>query len=295
MFLRIPHSKFSNFNFLWNTAGVDTSWFIISTWSFPKLYDQSESIFTFSLILIGWICCSSETPKVAGKVLGVMGYRLVPLFLLSKEYRRNLPVFKLRNSCSTRSPISSRATCSWHNFPYIKGWMQMVIGTKWFIFLKQIIQWDTVPVMIILYNWCTMHNSTHSVHKRLLKLWQDRLLHLWPCCYVPSPPLSGVNCQPFPPPGGPGHPASKMASFSPGSTHTPFPLSVTLLLPIFETDKRKCKQASVNSSYIPKERWIVKHLVWVTEELQRPNNQTENLKKVRRHMSLLRPIEPYHF
>jgi hypothetical protein len=83
------------------------------------------------------------------------------------------------------------------------------------------------PVMVILYNCCTMHNSTHSVHKRLLKLWRVHLLHLWPCRYVPSPPLSGANCQPFPPPGGPGPPASKMAPFSPGSTHTPFPLSVT--------------------------------------------------------------------
>jgi hypothetical protein len=75
---------------------------------------------------------------------------------------------------------------------------------------------------------CTMHNSTHSVHKRLLKLWLIRLLDLWPRRYVPSPPLSGANCQPFPPPGGPGPPASKMAPFSPGSTHTPSPLSVTI-------------------------------------------------------------------
>ncbi len=82
--------------------------------------------------------------------------------------------------------------------------------------------------MVILYNCCTMHNSTHSVHKRLWKVWRDRLLHLWPCCYVPSPPLSGANCQPFPPPVGPGPLASKMAPFSPGSTHTPFPLSVTI-------------------------------------------------------------------
>jgi hypothetical protein len=79
-----------------------------------------------------------------------------------------------------------------------------------------------VPVMIILYNCCTMHNSTHSVHKRLLRLWRDRLLHLWPCRYVPSPPLSGASCQPIPPPGRPGPPASKMASFS-QDPHTPPP------------------------------------------------------------------------
>ncbi len=27
--------------------------------------------------------------------------------------------------------------CSRHDFTYIRGWMQMVTGTKWFIFLKQ--------------------------------------------------------------------------------------------------------------------------------------------------------------
>ncbi len=123
----------------------------------------------------------------------------------------------------------TRYTCTRHNFPNIRGWMQMVKGTKWFIFLKQIIQWDTIPVMVILYNCCTMHKSTHSVHNRLLKSWRVRLLHQWPCCYVPSPPLSGANCRPSPPPGGPGPPVSKMAPFSPGSTHTPFSLSVTIL------------------------------------------------------------------
>jgi hypothetical protein len=85
-----------------------------------------------------------------------------------------------------------------------------------------------VPVMVILYNCCTKHNSTHFVHKRLLKLWPVRLLHLWPCRYVSLPPLSGVNCHPFPPPGGPGPLDPKMAPYSPGSTHTPSPLSVTL-------------------------------------------------------------------
>jgi hypothetical protein len=122
---------------------------------------------------------------------------------------------------------SSRSCCTRHNFSNIRGWMQMVIGTKWFIFLKQIIQWDTILVMVILHNCCTMHKSTHSVHNRLLKPWRVHLLHQWPCCYVPSPPLSGANCWPFPLSGGPGPPVSKMAPFSPGSTHTPFPLSVT--------------------------------------------------------------------
>ncbi len=73
-----------------------------------------------------------------------------------------------------------------------------------------------------------MHNNTHSVHHRPLKLWRVRLLPQWPCCYIPSPPLSGANCRPFPLSGGPGPPVSKMAPFSPGSTHTPSPLSATL-------------------------------------------------------------------
>ncbi len=123
----------------------------------------------------------------------------------------------------------SHHSCAWHNFPYIRGWMQMVIGTKLFIFLKQIIQWNTPPVMVVLCNCYTMHNSTHSVQKRLLKVWRARLLRLWQSCYVSSPPLSEANCQPFPPPAGPGPPASKMAPFSPGSTQTPSPLSVTIL------------------------------------------------------------------
>jgi hypothetical protein len=84
--------------------------------------------------------------------------------------------------------------------------------------------------MVILYNCCTMHNTTHSVHNRLLKMWQACLPRPWPSCYVSSPPLSEANCQPFPPPSGPGPPASNMAPFSPESTHTSPLLSVTVLL-----------------------------------------------------------------
>ncbi len=123
--------------------------------------------------------------------------------------------------------LAVQHSCARHNFLYIRGWMQMVIGTKWFIFLKQIIQWNSIPVMVKPYDCYTMHNSTHSVHKRLLKVWRARLLRLWPSCYVSSPPLSEANCQHFPPPGGPGPPASKMYPFSTGSTHTPCPPSVT--------------------------------------------------------------------
>ncbi len=76
-------------------------------------------------------------------------------------------------------------------------------------------------------NYYTMLNNTHSVHKRLLKMWRARLLCLWPSRYVYPPPLSEANCPPFPSPGGLGPPASKMVSFSPGSTHTPSLPSVT--------------------------------------------------------------------
>jgi hypothetical protein len=69
---------------------------------------------------------------------------------------------------------------------------------------------------------------TLTVHKRLLKMWRARLLCLWPARCVYRPPLSEANCPPLSPPGRPGPPASKMPSFSPGSTHTPSTLSVTL-------------------------------------------------------------------
>jgi hypothetical protein len=78
---------------------------------------------------------------------------------------------------------------------------------------------------------CTMHSDTYSVHKRGLVLWRARLLCPEAFCDVYPPPLSDANCPPFPPPGGPGPltpPASKMASLSPGSTHIPSTLSVTI-------------------------------------------------------------------
>ncbi len=66
-----------------------------------------------------------------------------------------------------------------------------------------------------MYNCCTMHNSTHSVHNRLLKVWRARLPRPWPSCYVSAPPLSEANCQPFPPPGRLGPSASKYGSLFP--------------------------------------------------------------------------------
>jgi hypothetical protein len=77
-----------------------------------------------------------------------------------------------------------------------------------------------------------MHNNTHSVHKRLLVMWRARLLCFEPFHYVYPPPLSEANCLPFPPPGGPGPPASKMAPFPPGSTHTPPYRPLHILLPV---------------------------------------------------------------
>ncbi len=114
-------------------------------------------------------------------------------------------------------------------------------------------------------NYYTVHNNTHSVHKRLLVMWRARLLCLDAFRYVYPPPLSEANCLPFPPLGGPGPPATKMAPFSPGSTHTLSTLSVTAItictckicirvLPLIEELKRKilygiCKMET--AEYIP--------------------------------------------
>ncbi len=118
--------------------------------------------------------------------------------------------------CSTQLPVHQRMNANGNRYQII-------------YFPETIIQWDTISVMVILYNCCTMHNNTHSVHNRLLKMWWARLPRPWPSQYVYPPPLSADNCPPFPSPGGPGPPASKMVSFSPGSTHTPSPPSITII------------------------------------------------------------------
>ncbi len=84
--------------------------------------------------------------------------------------------------------------------------------------------------MVMLYNCCTMHTNTHSVHSRLLKLWRVRLPSQWPCCYVSPPPLSGTNCCPLPFSGGlaPPPPSPKWLPFP--QAHTPSPLSVTCIV-----------------------------------------------------------------
>ncbi len=93
--------------------------------------------------------------------------------------------------------------CSRHDFTYIRGWMQMVTGTKWFIFLKQeyskaqfLMGIHSVHYVTHLYN----ARDTHSVHNYLLKLWWSRLLCFWSSCYVFPPPLSGSNWCSLPPP-----------------------------------------------------------------------------------------------
>ncbi len=121
---------------------------------------------------------------------------------------------QLLELCSTQLPVHQSMNANGVRY-------QMIY------FPETIIQCNMIPVMFILYNCYTMHNNTHSVHKCLLKMWRARLLRPWPSRYVYPPPLSDTNCPPFPSPGGPGPPFSKMASFSPGSTHTLSPPSVT--------------------------------------------------------------------
>ncbi len=58
-------------------------------------------------------------------------------------------------------------------------------------------------------NCYTMHNNTHSVHKRLLVMWRARLLCFEPSRYVYPPPLSEANCPPFPPSWWAGPPGSQ--------------------------------------------------------------------------------------
>ncbi len=130
-------------------------------------------------------------------------YHLIPHLALLTLVRHSL--------CSTQLPVHQRMNANGVRY-------QMIY------FPEKNIQWITIPFMVIMYNCCTMHD------KHLLKMWRARLLRLWPSHCIYPPPLSEANCTPFPPPGGPGPPASKMASFSPGSTHTPSPPSVTLTL-----------------------------------------------------------------
>ncbi len=127
----------------------------------------------------------------------------LPVYLLCREF-----------FCSLMLPLRLRehqrmnANGNWHRMIY---------------FPETIIQKDTIPVMVMLYNCCTMHNNTHSVHNRLLKPWWGRLLCPQSSCLVFPPPLSGLNWCSLSPLGGPGPPTPKVASPFPGSAHTPSP------------------------------------------------------------------------
>ncbi len=114
-----------------------------------------------------------------------------------------------------------KCKCSQHVFPYIRGWMQMVLAQN-DLFSETIIQWDAIPVMGMLHYCCTMHNDTHSV---LNPSWSRggvaflALRHF----YVFSTPLSGLNWCSLSVVGGPGPPTPKVASPLLGSAHTPLP------------------------------------------------------------------------
>ncbi len=53
---------------------------------------NQKLFFTFSLLLIGRICCSSLFPMAKGEAVGVVERQLVFHFVYYKGYRRNLTV-----------------------------------------------------------------------------------------------------------------------------------------------------------------------------------------------------------
>jgi hypothetical protein len=112
--------------------------------------------------------------------------------------------------------------CSRHGFPYIRGWMQMVLAPNdLFSWNNDTMRYDSM--MGMLHYRCTMHNDTHSVHNRLLKPWWGRLPCTQTIFYVFSSPLSKLNWRSLSVVGGPGPPTPKVASPLLGSAHTPFP------------------------------------------------------------------------
>ncbi len=144
-------------------------------------------------------------------------------------------------TCSIGKDRQHQHKCARHNFPYTRRWMQMVFDYQMIYFPET----DNTIKHGSCYgcwysNYYTMHNDTHSVHKRSLVLWRARPLCLEASRYVYPPPLSDANCPPFPPPGGPGPPAPKMVPISPGSTHTPSAPSVTIRM---QHLKIKCKES----------------------------------------------------
>ncbi len=59
--------------------------------------------------------------------------------------------------CSTQLPIHQRMNANGNGY-------QMTY------FPETIIQWNTVPAVVILYNCCTMHNNTYSAHNHLIEV-----------------------------------------------------------------------------------------------------------------------------
>jgi hypothetical protein len=71
-------------------------------------------------------CMISQTEQ---KLINPWISVLFALTLLYHEYGQ-------ANRTEIQQPTVPQPNCSRHSFTYIRGWMQMVTGTKWFIFLK---------------------------------------------------------------------------------------------------------------------------------------------------------------
>jgi hypothetical protein len=106
-----------------------------------------------------------------------------------------------------------QSICSRHDFPYIRGWMQMVTSTKWFIFLKQFaVQCTITLTLCITASWSRGETVSRVCGHAAMSL----LLH----CPEPTVVLRLFL--------GGRAPAPKVASLFPGSMHTPFLPSVTV-------------------------------------------------------------------
>ncbi len=73
-------------------------WFPLA--AFQNSLTNLESVFHFSMLLIGQMCWSSLFPMVEGVALCFIGWRLMPHFPLSKGCKRNLSVLVWWNSCT---------------------------------------------------------------------------------------------------------------------------------------------------------------------------------------------------
>ncbi len=160
---------------------------------------------------------------------------------------------------TSRIPIKRKCLlereCSRHDFTCIRGWMQMVTGTKWFIFLKQEYSkaWFLMGIHYIHY---VTHYDTHSLHNHHLKSWWSRLLCPQSSCYVFPPTLSGIIWCSLPLPGGLRPHTPKVASLFPGSAHTPSPWFRTGSL------ERKLQQP-VKTTFLPFLLWFSTYATFI--------------------------------